>query len=287
MSNFYVSPEKLFGKNPAEWVLQPGCECSAAGVGFVHEVQKGPEVYAASAGAIPGLTPEETAILAGVLTGLATFLFLLIPILCCLCPLSGCCGAGKKKAAAAAASQRQSNMMRSEHEFWNGNSLGKGEKMDYENLYGVDMKLPRPWVDNSMNGSHFDKQDGEWEGIDVSRDEIDAGLRGGNGRMGGEELAEQSGIVTYASGEAMAGGSGSGGGAAYTSMDRGRSGGDEVITEYTTTRRVDMTIGGMSQEEAEGYYAQNFGGGHNNDMSKDNFMKIYYQYRDGLNRNGN
>lgn len=46
-----------------------------------------------------------------------------------------------------------------------------------------------------------------------------------------------------------------------SSMDRGRAGGDEVITEYTTTRRLDMTIGGMSQDEAEGYYTQTYGNG--------------------------
>lgn len=55
---------------------------------------------------LPGLTREETAILAGVLTGLAAFLFLALPILCCLCPFpclccpwcyDACLCCGKKK----------------------------------------------------------------------------------------------------------------------------------------------------------------------------------------------
>lgn len=278
-------PVAEFLKDPSSWIATPGCECKSAGIGFVHEVHKTPMVYAAGAGgALPGLTPEETAILAGVLTGLATFLFLLLPILCCLCPLPwACCGAGKKKAAAAASSgHRQDNFARSDGSYWGSGTWGKGDKMDYEHLYGVDMKLPRPWVDN---GSHFDSkvhemQDGGWEGVDMTRDEIDAAVRSGN--SGGGEVAAQSGIVTYASGE---GGSGSAGGA-YSTAERagGRSGGDEIITEYTTTRRVDMTIGGMSPEEAEGYYSQNYGqSGQGSDMTRDNFMKIYYSYRNKLN----
>ena len=67
-------------------------------------------LYTAGAGgALPGLTPEETAILAGVLTGLALFLFLLLPILCCLCP--ACCGFGKKKGAASGG-HREGNLQR-------------------------------------------------------------------------------------------------------------------------------------------------------------------------------
>ena len=77
--------------------------------GIVNAVRPGADVVVAgSGGAIPGLTAEETAILAGVLVGLATFLFLLLPILCCLCPLpclAGVCG--KKGAAAAAASKHR------------------------------------------------------------------------------------------------------------------------------------------------------------------------------------
>ncbi|WAR29505.1 hypothetical protein MAR_003073 [Mya arenaria] len=228
MSNV-IPPSALFLKDPVDWVAQTGCECSAAGIGYVHDVQKGPAVYTAgTGGALPGLTPEETAILAGILTGLATFLFLLLPILCCLCPLcAGCCG--RKKAAA--------------------------------------------------------MHEGGWEGIDVSRDEIDAGASRGDGGM---EIVERSGMVSHAA----AGGGGGGGlggeggysNAGYSSMDRGRGGGDEVITEYTTTRRVDMTIGAMSPEEAEGYYAQNYGGGGGQDgsMTRDNFMRIYHQYRNDL-----
>lgn len=271
-----------FLKDPSSWIATPGCECKSAGIGIIHDVHKTPMVYTAGAGgALPGLTPEETAILAGVLTGLATFLFLLLPILCCLCPLPwACCGGGKKKAAAASSGHRNENMARSDESFWSSGSWGKGDKMDYEHLYGVDMKLPRPWVDNG----HFDSkihemQDGGWEGVDMTRDEIDAAVRSGNGA--GEEVTAQSGIVTYASGE---GGSGGGGGYSTAERSAGRSGGDEVITEYTTTRRVDMTIGGMTPEEAEGYYSQTYGqGGQGSDMSKDNFMKIYYSYRNKLN----
>jgi hypothetical protein len=80
-------------------------------LGIVNEVV--PLYTAGTGGALPGLTSEETAILAGVLTGLATFLFLLLPILCCLCPLPwACCGCGKKKAAAAGAGHRHGNIAR-------------------------------------------------------------------------------------------------------------------------------------------------------------------------------
>ena len=85
--------------------------------GFVQAVDKEPMAYTASAGGLPGLTPEETAILAGILTALATFLFLLIPILCCLCPLCAGCGKGKKKSVAVtngAAGHRNANLARYE-----------------------------------------------------------------------------------------------------------------------------------------------------------------------------
>ncbi|XP_060608397.1 uncharacterized protein LOC132760433 isoform X1 [Ruditapes philippinarum] len=245
-------PVAEFLKDPSSWVAQPGCECRSAGVGIVNEVV--PLYTAGTGGSLPGLTSEETAILAGVLTGLATFLFLLLPILCCLCPLPwACCGCGKKKAAAAGAGHRHGNIARSDASFWSTGSWGKGDKMDYDHLYGVDMKLPRPWVDNSSN--HFDSKlhhDGGWEGADMTRDEIDAAIRS-NGAGGESEIAAQSGIVTYASGE------GGHDNAGYSSAERSRGGGDEVITEYTTTRRVDMHIGAMNPEEAEGYYTQTYG----------------------------
>lgn len=61
----------------------------------VDKIDKVPIVQA-TAPAIGGLSHEDTAILAGILTGLATFLFLALPILCCLCPLAccPCCGGG-------------------------------------------------------------------------------------------------------------------------------------------------------------------------------------------------
>ena len=72
-------------------------------------VNKTQFVYPTKTDVLPGLTHQETAILAGVLTGLATFLFLAIPILCCLCPFPcvccPCCGKGgasKKKTSASA-----------------------------------------------------------------------------------------------------------------------------------------------------------------------------------------
>ncbi|KAL4216554.1 hypothetical protein ACF0H5_024277 [Mactra antiquata] len=285
MSN--TIPVAEFLKDPSSWVATPGCECRSAGVGIVHDIDKAPMVYAAGAGgALPGLTAEETAILAGVLTGLAAFLFLLLPILCCLCPCA-CCGKssggwfGKKKSAAVSSGHKHANITRSDNEsFWSTGSWNKGDKMDYEHLYGVDMKLPRPWVDSSMGGNHMDSrahelQDGGWEGVDMTRDEIDAAVRAGNGGGSAEELVGQSGIVTYASAD------GGNANAGYSAAETSRGGGDEVITEYTTTRRVDMTIGGMNPEEAEGYYSQTYG--QDPDMSKDNFMKIYHNYRSKLN----
>ena len=48
-----------------------------------------------------------------------------------------------------------------------------------------------------------------------------------------------------------------------STVDRNRSagggaGGDEVITEYATTRRLDISVGGMSQDEAERYYTKEY-----------------------------
>lgn len=68
--------------------------------------------------AVTTMSDDDTAVLAGVLAGLATFLFLALPILCCLCPLPfACCGGGGggagKKGAAAAGAQRRKNI----HEF--------------------------------------------------------------------------------------------------------------------------------------------------------------------------
>lgn len=264
-------PVAMFLKDPSSWVAQPGCECQSSGVGVVHEVSKTPVVYAAGAG-IPGLTSQETAILAAVLSGLATFILLLIPILCCLCPLAccTCCGFGKKKSAAAANMQRNgytSGLMKSDNDsYWSNGIWGKGGKA--EHLYDVDMKLPRPWVD-STSGSHLDssahdQKDGGWEGVDISRDELDAAVRHNNGvalRHGNglnTTMTSQSGIVTYAGEHGGIGNAGAEN-VVYSTVDRNRGGGDEVITEYTTTRRVDMHIGGLSQDEAEGYYTKTFG----------------------------
>ena len=73
----------------------------------VKSIERTPLLYEAGP-TIGGLSHQDTAILAGVLTGLATFLFLALPILCCLCPLP-CCGAccGKGGAAAAAGKKKQ------------------------------------------------------------------------------------------------------------------------------------------------------------------------------------
>lgn len=74
--------------------------------GVVNSVVKAPEVRTAGFGIIPGLTPEESALLAAILAALLTLLLLLIPILCCLTPLFAACGGRKKKA------HRHANMAR-------------------------------------------------------------------------------------------------------------------------------------------------------------------------------
>lgn len=257
----------MFLKDPIDWTVPDGvsCLCRSVGVGIVHEVHPGASVAVAGAGgAIPGLTAEETAILAGVLVGLATLLFLLLPILCCLCPFP-CAICGKKGAAAAGAGAHGHTARKGSdaESFWSRGSWGAQDKMDYENLYGVDMKLPRPWYD-SQRGGHFDSKlrgmenDG-WEGVDMTRDEIDVAARAGGGDVG--ETVAQTGLVTYAAQEQ--GGSSMGNGGVYSTVDRNRSaaggaGGDEVITEYATTRRLDISVGGMSQDEAERYYTKEY-----------------------------
>ena len=96
-------------------VKEDGSNMTSYFTAAVKSVEAVPVTVATGgAGAIPGLTAEETAILAGVLIGLATFLFLLLPILCCLLPVPCLCGAcGKKRAAAiAAGKQRHANITR-------------------------------------------------------------------------------------------------------------------------------------------------------------------------------
>ena len=84
-------------------------------LGYVEKISVGGENLAA----VGGMSHDDTAVLAGILAGLATFLFLALPILCCLCPLPfACCGgggAGKKAAAAGAGTgaQKRKNI----HEF--------------------------------------------------------------------------------------------------------------------------------------------------------------------------
>lgn len=249
----------MFLTDPASWIAQPGCECQSYGVGLVHEVAKTPIVYAAGRGN-SGLTSQEAAILAAALIGLATFLFLLIPILCCLCPIPcTCCGFGKQKAAAAVNKHRNTNISRSDNEsLWStGSWSGNDKTTDYRHNYGVDMKLPRPWVDNSTSG-----------------DGIGNVMRQGNG-IG---KSTQSGIVSFSASD-------HGGavktGAENVALDRSRVvGGDEVTTECTTVRRIDMHVAGMSQNEVERYYNKTFG--RNSEMTKDNFMKIYHSYRNNL-----
>ncbi|KAK3577358.1 hypothetical protein CHS0354_008455 [Potamilus streckersoni] len=113
--------------------------------GVVNDVKSAVLGYPVTGGGLPGLTVEETAIVAGVLSGLAALLFLLLPILCCLCPLALCCpccfGKGQgTKGAAAAGGHKNGNLRRSGsygtdvESFW---SKGSWDKMDYENLYGV------------------------------------------------------------------------------------------------------------------------------------------------------
>ncbi|KAJ8311582.1 hypothetical protein KUTeg_010937 [Tegillarca granosa] len=114
---------------------------------------------------IPGLSHRDTALLAGILTGLAAFLFLALPILCCLCPLPcACCGGG---------------------------AGGKGGKRGKSGG-------GRGGTERSMEGDYDSRwrQGGEadWEGLDVQRLEQQLEYHGrGNG----------SGLNTFGGGETM------------------------------------------------------------------------------------
>ncbi|KAK3577357.1 hypothetical protein CHS0354_008454 [Potamilus streckersoni] len=105
----------------------------------------------------------------------------------------------------------------------------------------------------------FDERDGavRSEGMDAmaqSGEMVFAG-RGGNSRMNSSSFKQ--------------------GGAAL-------DGDEEVITEYAQTRRIDVHIGRLNEDEIEKYYEKEYA----QDFSKDNFMKIYQSYRKMVNGSG-
>ncbi|XP_061185299.1 uncharacterized protein LOC133193378 [Saccostrea echinata] len=282
--------------NYADLMADPSCVCSG-GFATVDKIDTVPVVQA-TAPAIGGLSHDDTAILAGILTGLATFLFLALPILCCLCPLPccPCCGGGaagsksKRTAGAIGAAKvkemetisHRSTDVDSVHSFRTFNKeWDKLDKYDYDNLYEVDMKLPRAWLE-SLRGVPNDQIDSKlrelesgWEGQDVRNYELealrhenllrhenmmnaDAGYQSGTGSVGYSNAAYR--------GDGYAEGMGSMGGG----------------IEIERTRQINITTAASQLPEQEYImereFRQELGG-----LENDNFEKIYTTYRRLLN----
>ncbi|XP_071140656.1 uncharacterized protein [Mytilus edulis] len=264
------------------------CECSSE-FGYA-EVVKGQT----STSAITGMTDDETAVLAGVLAGLATFLFLALPLLCCLCPLPfACCGGGggKKKAAAAAAAagaQKRKNI----HEFsrfvnsgrstdvesigsyrsWDKN-WDKLDRFDHDNLYEVDMKLPRVWLE-TLRGVPDDEVETRLR--ELTRD---GGWEGGNDVNMGKQMSEME-MRREMYEESGSGGMGTDGGryASVQRMDGSGGGGEELIAEYEISRHITMDTTRMTLPETEYIYERDIRGD-SSIADRDNFKRVYYTYQ--------
>uniref|UniRef100_K1Q899 Uncharacterized protein n=1 Tax=Magallana gigas TaxID=29159 RepID=K1Q899_MAGGI len=289
--------------NYADLMADPSCVCSG-GFATVDKIDTVPIVQA-TAPAIGGLSHEDTAILAGILTGLATFLFLALPILCCLCPLPccPCCGGGaagskhKKTAGAIGAAKmremetvsHRSTDVDSVHSFRTFNKeWDKLDKYDYDNLYEVDMKLPRAWVE-SLRGVPNDQIDRklreletDWEGQDVRNYELealrhenimnmDAGYQSGSGSMGYSNAAYR--------GDGYADVMGANMGSMGTMGSMGSMGGG---IEIERTRQINITTAASQLPEQEYIMEREFRQ-ELNGLDNDNFDKIYTTYRRLLN----
>ncbi|KAK3094826.1 hypothetical protein FSP39_006788, partial [Pinctada imbricata] len=251
----------------------------------VEEIKPAPLFYE-SAPTIGGLSHQDTAILAGVLTGLATFLFLALPILCCLCPLPCCaaCGRGgaaaaaKKKSAGAIGAQKARqletisarstdvesvNSFRSFSKEWD-----KLDKYDYDNLHEVDMRLPRVWLESlrGVPGHQLDDKLREletgWEGQDIRQSELERRDLYSNEYASGELDHVGGGM-----GGVMAGGMGGGmsTGGTYVSAMGGGGGytnasyeGMEGPIEIERTRQINIETTTSQLPEAEYIYAKDF-----------------------------
>ncbi|XP_067653786.1 uncharacterized transmembrane protein DDB_G0289901-like [Haliotis asinina] len=161
------------------WVTKPYCYCHGAALFAVNGLRHVPHVNGMGLVPLPGLSRDETAILAAILMALAFFLFLMFFIFCLLCPWwrkGVCCG--------------------SKH--------GAGGLKKSEHLTEVDYKLPRAWLDTfkGIPEDQFDAkikelETGGWAGMSSDGLGYGAGSRGlgsGGGRAGGEGLASGSGI---------------------------------------------------------------------------------------------
>ncbi|XP_069102848.1 uncharacterized protein [Argopecten irradians] len=271
----------------------PNCVCEG-GFGEVTSIVKSPLFYGAGMGVLPGLSHQDTAILAGVLTGLATFLFLAIPILCCLCPFPCLCcgGAGGKSSKAMAAAAAGGAAKRKEkhmHDGISGRSTDvesimsfrsfdknwdKLDKVDYDNLYEVDMKLPRVWLE-TLRGVPEDQIDGRlqeleatnWQGADMYRGD---GRHGAFDEGGNMQTLERNMTMETSGGY----GTGGGNGHIYSTSTSGRDGGQ--VLEWETTRQINIAASELPEQEYiyEREFRQEMNG-----MERDNFMKIYQTYR--------
>ncbi|XP_033725680.1 uncharacterized protein LOC117315548 [Pecten maximus] len=285
----------------------PNCVCEG-GFGEVTSIVKSPLFYGAGMGVLPGLSHQDTAILAGVLTGLATFLFLAIPILCCLCPFPCLCcgGAGGKssKAMAAAAGGATKRKEKHMHDGISGRSTDvesimsfrsfdknwdKLDKVDYDNLYEVDMKLPRVWLE-TLRGVPDDQIDGRlqeleatnWQGTDMHRSS--EGRHGGYDEGRDMQTLERNMTMESSGGYGTGGGgygtggggygTGGGNGHIYSTSTSGRDGGQ--VLEWETTRQINIAASELPEQEYiyEREFRQEMNG-----MERDNFMKIYQTYR--------
>lgn len=225
----------VMSKTLARVMADPTCVCKQA-MATVQYINHTADPYAGAV--IPGLSHRDTALLAGILTGLAAFLFLALPILCCLCPLPcACCGGGAGgkggKGGKSGGGRGGTESVRSSFSELSISKYGGGGKASlWENVGGLimpDMKIPRARADSlskSMEGDYDSRwrQGGEadWEGLDVQRLEQQLEYHGrGNG----------SGLNTFGGGETMQHSS--------SRMMHENSGlANDGVIEYETTRQI-------------------------------------------------
>ncbi|KAJ8311585.1 hypothetical protein KUTeg_010940 [Tegillarca granosa] len=196
----------------ARLIASGPCDCAG---GFA-DVRVDRQAFPYEVGMVPGLNHQETAILAGVLTGLATFLFLALPILCCLCPCLPCMccfGASEDKKAIAA------------------ETLEKSHSRHLRDTGSV----PEDEIDAKLQ----ELQQSGWEGMDFRHSDLDAKMNGGIDNQvvlsGNHSLGRSAHMMSESSGMR-------------------ESGNVEEYTEYETTREINFQAVASNLPEHEYIY---------------------------------
>ncbi|XP_050396855.1 uncharacterized protein LOC126815322 [Patella vulgata] len=207
------------------WNTEPYCYCRDLEWGTVDGIRSVP--VGTGVAVIPGLSNEDTAILAGALIGLATLLSLLLCILCCLCPPGfcwPCCGGAAASSKTAAAAGGASSAAAAGA---GGDSAGR--------LHEVDIKLPRAWVE-SFRGVPIEDFDAKLKSLEASGW---YGLNDGYGSWFGDDANSMSTLLK---------------GGGYGTGYRDNYGVDEVDASHTGHKKGHTRMGSayLTSEEVFG-----------------------------------